>query len=186
MPSPQGPRMPNGSNGESVICTPMPLQELSNRVRNILSDVGAIFREVEHEPVLDYDTAAVIRQRFNLKGTESKSLFLKTKDGRYAMYVTLEGKRADLKAAAQLLGSKVSIAGNDELTAQTGCIPGCACPFGHDPSITLLVDKDVLGADYLIFSPGPAERTIELGGAAIPSVLKACGNPVLYVEPPPV
>lgn len=158
-------------------------QTISGKVHQLLLNTGATYREVEHEPVLNYETAAAIRERFGLTGTESKSLFLKAKDGRYAMYVTLEGKRADLKGAAQLLGSKVSVAGNDELTAQTGCIPGCACPFGHDPAITLIVDKEVLAVERLIFSPGPAERTIEVTGSCLPELFKASGNPLLYIQP---
>jgi Ala-tRNA(Pro) deacylase len=48
----------------------------------LLRSAGIEYREFEHEPVLSYEKAAQIRQRFNLSGVESKSLFLKLKDDR--------------------------------------------------------------------------------------------------------
>lgn len=157
------------------------LKELYERNINLLRRAGLEYREVKHEPVLDYETAAGVRTRFGLSGTESKSLFLKVKKKGYCMLITLEGKRADLNAVRQALGSKISIANPEELTENTGCIPGCATPLGHAREITLVVDRDILKQNKLLYSPGPPDKTIELDGRDIQKLLDISDNPVVYV-----
>lgn len=157
----------------------MTVTELADRVRDLLRGAGVKYQEVEHEPVYDYETAAQVRERFNLTGTESKNLFLHGRDGRWFMYVTLQGKRFDSKACKRLLGTHVSVASDEELTAHTGCEPGCAVPFGHDPSIGLIVDESIFGTERFIFSPGPPTRTIEIATLDLERVLAAVSNPIV-------
>ena len=57
-----------------------------------------------------------------------------------------------------------------------GCVPMCACPFGHDAGITLLIDRAVLACDFLLYSPGPPELTLEVPGSELPRLLKAQPN----------
>ena len=71
------------------------LQQLCQRNLDLLQRLDIVHRLVEHEPVLDYPTARAVRQRFGLRGVESKSLFLRTGAQRYAMLISLEGARAD-------------------------------------------------------------------------------------------
>lgn len=156
-------------------------QALRERVHALLHRAAVSFQEYQHEPVFDYETAAAIRARFGLTGTESKSLFLRGKNGVFAMYITLEGRRADLKAAARVLDTKLSVATDEELTAQTGCLPKCACPFGHPAPITMIIDPEILKVDKFIFCPGPPERTIEISGSHLPAVLQACREQVRYL-----
>ena len=75
-----------------------------------------------------------------------------------------------------LLGSRPRIASDEELIEQTGCVPMCACPFGHDAGITLLIDRAVLACDFLLYSPGPPELTLEVPGSELPRLLKAQPN----------
>ena len=152
------------------------LQQLCQRNLDLLQRLGISHRLVEHEPVLDYPTAHAVRQRFGLRGVESKSLFLRTGAQRYAMLISLEGARADWARLKTLLGSRPRIASDEELIEQTGCVPMCACPFGHDASITLLIDRAVLTCDFLLYSPGPPELTLEVPGGELPRLLKAQPN----------
>jgi Ala-tRNA(Pro) deacylase len=131
----------------------MDLQTLYQNNLKLLKESGIIYREVVHEPVLSYEQAKAVRQRFNLSGVESKSLFLKLKDGRYAMFISVEGKRADLKRIRELLGSKPSICSDEELSTKTACIPQCACPFGHSSEIILIVDKAIFKPPTLHLLP---------------------------------
>lgn len=157
------------------------LEELYTRNISLLQKAGVEYKEFEHEPVLDYETAASIRKRFGLAGSESKNLFLRAKNKGYCMLITLEGKRADLNEVKKAIGTKISIASPDELSEKTGCLPQCAVPFGHDREIILVVDREVLDQQSLIYSPGPPERTIELPGEAIERVLAIVENPVVYI-----
>ena len=58
---------------------------LYDRNLALLDDHAIPYREVSHEAVLDYPTAHAVRQRFGLRGVESKSLFLRLRGGGYAM-----------------------------------------------------------------------------------------------------
>lgn len=158
----------------------MSLAALHARNLALLTEHRIPFREVEHEAVLDYPTAHAVRQRFGLRGVESKSLFLRLKSGGYAMLVTLEGARADWAQLKALLGARPSVASDDELTALTGCMPQCACPFGHAAGIALVFDRAILDHDYLLYSPGPPERTLEVPTAGLSRLLPSLPNRVLY------
>ncbi|MFA7822586.1 YbaK/EbsC family protein [Aeromonas dhakensis] len=163
-------------NAAPILAAMTPLQQLCQRNLDLLQRLDITHRLVEHEPVLDYPTAHAVRQRFGLRGVESKSLFLRTGAQRYAMLVTLEGARADWSRLKALLGSRPRIASDEELTEHTGCVPMCACPFGHDASITLLTDRAVLACDFLLYSPSPPELTLEVPGGELPRLLKALPN----------
>lgn len=155
------------------------LNQLKQRNLDLLARAGIAYRLVEHEPVFDYPTAHAVRQRFNLRGTESKSLFLDLRDGRHALLLTLEGQRADWSQLKYLLGRRPRIASDAELTQLTACLPGCACPFGHAAEIPLLLDERVLTVEHLLYSPGPPELTLEIAGCDLPQLLAVLPNPLL-------
>ena len=155
---------------------------LYERNLSLLRESGIGFREVEHEPVLDYDAAARIRKRFGLTGKESKSIFLRLKDGRYGMFVTVEGKRADLKRIGNLTGSRPSICGDEELIRETECVPKCVCPFGHKAEILLILDSEVFRYDKLLYSPGPPERTIEVATSDLERLIAVLPNTILRYD----
>ena len=73
----------------------MNTQDLYNANISLLKKLNIQFKECTSEPVLSYETAEKVRKEFGLTGAESKSLFLRGRDGRYYMFVSVEGKRAD-------------------------------------------------------------------------------------------
>lgn len=166
--------MRDGNNPDRVL----------NEVRNVLQNAGIVYDELEHEAVFDYETAAAVRERYKLTGTESKSLFLKSKDKQFYMLVTTEGKRVDTKRLKAVLGKKISIASGDDLQEVTGCLPGCAVPLGLPANVTTIVDNAIFEADRFIFSPGPPTRTIQLTSADLRKVFESVASrqPVLYIE----
>lgn len=153
--------------------------DVRQRVREVFSRSGVDFSPHVHEPVLDYETAARVRERFHLTGTETKSLFLRAKSGRYAMFVSVEGRRLDTARARTALGEKFSIASGDELKTVTGCEPGCAVPFGLPAHVTLLIDSAVELESRLIFSPGPPTETIEVTASQWGALMAKVDNPVV-------
>ncbi|MDR4241420.1 DNA-binding protein, partial [Bacillus mycoides] len=48
-------------------------------VLSLLHKTNASYENFEHEPLLDYETDRIVRERLGLQGTPSKSLFLKSK-----------------------------------------------------------------------------------------------------------
>ncbi|MBS4534496.1 YbaK/EbsC family protein [Clostridium sp. D2Q-14] len=150
------------------------------KIINILKKGKIKYSEYNHESVLDYDAAKRVRERFNLKGVESKSLFIKSKSNKYYVFVTLEEKRMNSKKIKKLIGEKISIALGEELEEITGMTPGCASPFGYSKDISMIVDKDVFKSEKFLFSPGVPEITIEIKGKDIQNIIELLDNPIIY------
>ncbi|MCI3934987.1 YbaK/EbsC family protein [Streptomyces sp. AN091965] len=153
--------------------------DVRQRVAEVFARSGVDFSPHAHEAVLDYETAAEVRERFQLTGTETKSLFLRGKSGRHTMFVSVEGQRLDTARARAALGEKFSIASGDELKAVTGCEPGCAVPLGLPPQVTLLIDSAIEHEPRLILSPGPPTETIEVSASEWAALLSETDNPVV-------
>lgn len=158
----------------------MDLDQLYQNNLALLHKAGIQYSQYEHEPVLTYVKAAEIRTRFNLKGIESKSLFLQLKDGRHCMFVSIEGKRLDLKRIKNIMGSKPRICSDEELTEITGCVPKCAVPFGHPPHVILIVDQEIYEHEMYIYSPGPPEKTITIRTDEINKILENSPNKIIH------
>ncbi len=154
----------------------MTTQDLYLANIKIFTDLGITYKECSSEPVLSYETAEKVRKQFGLTGTESKSLFLKGKDGRYFMLITIQGEKANFDQLKEILGTKISVASQDELKEKTGCEPYCAIPFGYPAEITMIVDPKLYTTEKFIFSPGPTEKTIEIATEDIGKILEALPN----------
>lgn len=154
---------------------------MKDTILNLLKELSIDCKICDHEPVLDYETAAEVDRRFNLTGVESKSLFIKTKSGNYYIYITVQGERLDSKAMKALLGEKVTVASGEELTEVTGCQPGCAAPFGYAKDIGIIVNPVVFEHEKFIFSPGIPEMTVEAKTEALKKILEHCENEVIWM-----
>ncbi|MBS3078982.1 DNA-binding protein [Candidatus Pacearchaeota archaeon] len=159
----------------------MNLKELYEKNIEILNQLNIKFKECDHEPVLSYETAKSIRKRFNLTGIESKNLFLKSKDSKYYLLLTIEGKKANFDLLKSILGKRVSLASPEELKEKTGCIPGCATPFGNDEDIDIIFDQEVLKHDKWIYSPGVPEKSIEIETKDLPKILSSMKNKIIEI-----
>lgn len=155
-------------------CIPM-----YEEVISLLHKTNVLYEKFEHEPILDYETDRLIRNRLGLDGEPSKSLFMKTKFGAYYVFFTLEGSRIDMKQMKDIIGTRVSLCSPDELREQTGCIPGCVAPFGYTQDVTIIVDSSVYQHEKILISPGVPEFTISLSTEELRKILSTCGNTVL-------
>ncbi|WP_041598463.1 YbaK/EbsC family protein [Hahella chejuensis] len=157
------------------------LNDLYRDTMALLQKANVNYREETHEPVFTYEKAEEVARRLGFTGAESKSLFMKLKDGRFCMLVTLQHQRLDWKQLKNALGGKASFCSDEELKERTGCEPMCACPFGHPADITLVIDECVFASEKLVFSPGPPEKTVEISVEDVRKVLDCCDNPVVYL-----
>jgi len=148
-------------------------------VISLLHKTNVSYEKFEHEPVLDYETDRVVRERLGLQGAPSKSLFLKSKSGSYYVFFTLEGTRLERNEMKEITGQRLSICSPDELREQTGCIPGCVAPFGYSQNVTIIVDSSVYAYDKILITPGVPEFTIELSTEELKKILSICQNTVL-------
>ncbi|MBR5315329.1 MAG: YbaK/EbsC family protein [Firmicutes bacterium] len=154
---------------------------MEQKAIDLLKNCEISYDIYHHEPVLDYEKAAEIRERFGFTGTESKSLFLKGKSGNYYVFVTKEGEKLDAKAVKNLVEEKVSICCGEEMTATIHCTPGCVAPFGYEAEISLVVDKSIFTEENLIFSPGVPETTMVIKGQDFKVLLEKVENKIYYL-----
>ncbi len=120
----------------------------------LLDRLNLKYQPYEHEPVLDYETAAMVDEKYHIEGVESKSLLMKTKSGKYYLLITTSDQRMDRKYMKQLLGEKVSIAAPEELMELAGYEAGCAAPFCYPKEVGFLVDTYLFTLDKIIISAG--------------------------------
>ncbi|AYF08932.1 MULTISPECIES: YbaK/EbsC family protein [Bacillus] len=145
----------------------------------LLHKTNASYEKFEHEPVLDYETDRIVRERLGLQGTPSKSLFLKSKAGDYYVFFTLEGTRLNRGEMKEITGERLSLCSPDELQDKTGCTPGCVAPFGYSHDVTIIVDNAIYTYDKILITPGVPEFTIELSTEELKKILLTCSNTVL-------
>lgn len=60
----------------------------------LLHKTNASYEKFEHEPVLDYETDRIVRERLGLQGTPSKSLFFEIKVWRLLRIFHVRGHKA--------------------------------------------------------------------------------------------
>jgi Ala-tRNA(Pro) deacylase len=157
------------------------IKQLYEKNIEILTKLKIPHNEYDHEPVLDYETARKIREKFKLTGVESKNLLLKSKKNEYFLLLTIEGKNADFDFLKQLTGQRLSLASAEELKKETGCIPGCATPFGNIKEIIIIFDKDILKHEKYIYSPGFPNKTIEIETKDIEKILNSMENRIISI-----
>ncbi|HTM26783.1 MAG TPA: prolyl-tRNA synthetase associated domain-containing protein [Vicinamibacterales bacterium] len=122
-----------------------------------LDALGIAYERYEHPAVFTAEDAST---HWNpIPGTQCKNLFLRNKKGDRHYLVVLEiSKRADLKDLVRLLGDdRLSFGSPERLMDRLGLTPGSVSPFGlindADGSVRVLIDRDLKGAERLIFHP---------------------------------
>lgn len=130
----------------------------------------------EHRAIYTNEDALVVKSEKGFTGTETKSLFLKSKDDRNFVLLTFTTKRTDFKLLKHVVGEKLSIVPSDEMETQTGQKPGAVSPFGYPKDIPIIVDEELYSKEKLVFAPGRPDRTMVVLGADLPEIIRVLGN----------
>jgi Ala-tRNA(Pro) deacylase len=160
----------------------MPLDAIHDFNRQLLTDLP--YQRFEHEPILDYATDEQVKARLGWQAEFSKTLFLKFKDGRFALLLTHRDGRLDSKAVKAALGAKPSICTTDEMQTEIGCLPGAVCPFLPRADIPLLVDPVLMNHHAFTWTPGHPEQTFLLETTHLAGLLARLPCDVSYLPSP--
>lgn len=160
----------------------MPLDTIHHFNCQLLAELP--HQRYEHEPILDYATDEKVKARLGWQAEFSKTLFLKFKDGRFALLLTHRDGRLDNKAVKAALGAKPSICTAEEMQAEIGCLPGAVCPFLPRADIPLLVDPQLLNHTAFTWTPGHPEQTFLLATEHLAEVLAQLTCEVSYLPAP--
>jgi Ala-tRNA(Pro) deacylase len=150
-----------------------------------LDALAVAYERYEHPAVFNADDAS--RYWDPIAGTQCKNLFLRNKKGDRHYLVVLEiSKRADLKDLVKVVGDdRLSFGSPERLMAELGLTPGSVSPFGllndADGSVRVLIDRDLRGADRLIFHPNINTASVVVSWADLEKFLATRSNRVSVV-----
>lgn len=153
-------------------------------LRKILDDLAIEYRYVEHEPIVDFESAKFVNEKYDLKGIENKSLFLKGKSGTFYVMITVEGVRFDRSFMKELVGEKVSITTGDELVEKTGYAVGCAAAYGYDEDVVFVIDEDMYEHELICLSAGTPTSTVVVNTVDLKKVYNTCNNRIISTHLP--
>lgn len=163
---------------------------MSNRdeekVYDILNKLKIQYNIYRHEPIYTIDEANQLD--INIPGQHCKNLFLRNKKGDvHYLVIVDELKQLDLKSLSEKIGcSHLSFASTKRLYKYLGVTPGSVSPFGlindTDNAVQVLIDKDLIGANEINFSPNVNTATISISYADFEKFIKWCGNKATYIS----
>ena len=144
------------------------------------------YEKYEHPAVFNAGDAAQFWDP--IAGVQCKNLFLRNKKGdRHYLVIVEISKRVDLKDLVKIVGDdRLSFGSPDRLMAHLGLTPGSVSPFGliNDAvgSVRVLVDRDLKGADRLIFHPNINTASVVVSWADLERFLATRTNPVRVIS----
>jgi Ala-tRNA(Pro) deacylase len=151
-----------------------------------LDALGISYERYEHPAVFNAADASLYWDP--IAGTQCKNLFLRNKKGDRHYLVVLEiSKRADLRDLVKLVGDdRLSFGSPDRLMAELGLTPGSVSPFGlindADGSVRVLLDRDLRGAERLIFHPNINTASVVVSWAGLETFLGTRTNVVRVIS----
>ena len=162
------------------------MNENNKRCYEILEKLDLQPRVVTHEPILNYETANKVDEELGLTGTETKTLFLKSKKGdNYYLFITLASERMDSKLLKNVLGEKINMVTGDEMIELTGMQPGCMTPFGLKDGLIqkVVLDPKVLNEEKLILAFGSETMSVEMTPDDLKLILEdTYKDKIIYLE----
>src|SRR5687768_16353132 len=144
-----------------------------------LAALGIAWTTHAHVPVFTVEEAQNLRGQ--LPGTHTKNLFLEDKRGALWLVVAREERRVDLNALSRAIGApRFSFGKPERLVEALGIAPGAVTPFAMmnaaPGSVTMILDREMMGGDVLNFHPCRNDRTTAIGAADLLRFLRACGH----------
>ncbi|MBX4188136.1 MAG: YbaK/EbsC family protein [Candidatus Doudnabacteria bacterium] len=128
-------------------------------LEKLLKETKVKYKIIEHRKVF---TAFDATQTQHLKAEEvAKAVLLKGKKNFY-MAVLPAGSSCDLKALAKLIGDKINMAKEKDITAKLKTKVGLLAPFGSLYKIPVYLDKKLQKSKKLNLPAGSYTESIEL------------------------
>lgn len=153
-----------------------------NKIIELLNQQQVLFKEFDHDPILNYEDAEKEKQKFGWQGVESKNVFMKGNDGKYYLFVTVQGQKVDFKKLKEMLGVKLYIASEDDVKNIIKCVPGCVAPFGFAEDIIVLIDPGIFQYTDYLFSPGVTTKTIQANVQDLKPIFFGLQNRVIEIK----
>ncbi len=143
-------------------------KDIHERLREMLSREGAVYRVMEHEP--EGRTEFIAKIRGNKPEQAIKSIVVQVrfgkKESRYYLANVPGHCRVDLSAIQSIFnGTDASVAPREKAEALTGCVIGAIPPFSFDEQLILLADPLIQQNEEVVFNAGRLDRSIFMKSA---------------------
>jgi len=80
-----------------------------------------------------------------------------------------------------ILGTKVSVASEEDVRNVVLCVPGCVAPFGFSEDITIIIDSLIYEFSDYLFSPGVTTKTIQTNVQDLKNLFTDLPNKVILL-----
>ena len=143
--------------------------------------------------VVDHPAAETTEQADHyiesLEGARTKTMFLHDKKQRHYLVIMDDRKRMDFKAFQEISGAKrISMAKDEEITAELGLRPGIISPFGlmnnQEKDVQVYIDQMVLDQPIWTFHPNENTHTIFLANQDVLRFIEAHGFSYQVIDLP--
>lgn len=145
----------------------------------LLASLGIDAKTYEHPPIF---TVADGEEHWRgIPGTHCKNLFLKDAKGQMWLVSCPTGRKVDLKALPDKIGSaRISFGSSDRLRATLFIEPGSVTPFAlandMDKKVICVLDKAMMQDELLAFHPLVNTATTTVSPDGLLTFLKATGH----------
>lgn len=159
--------------------------DTSEKVYKTLDDLSIEYEKHEHPPVFTVEEAN--EHWSDIKGKHSKNLFLRNKKGNRHFLVVMDAEKSlDIKQFQNKIGiSNLSFASEKRLDKYLGLTKGSVSPFGlindENHEVEVIVDKDIINADFVNFHPNINTATITISAADFKRFLEQMGNKLTFM-----
>ena len=139
--------------------------EVVDQLVTVLTEAKAKFRVIEHEA--EGKSQAISAIRGNRPDQAAKAMVLDVRGGgggkRPVLAILPGSRKLDFAAVASVFeAKKCGFASPDTAQELTGCVMGAVPPFALNPSLSIVVEEDLLANDTLFFNAGRLDRSMEL------------------------
>lgn len=129
-------------------------------LEEIFTKNDVYFELYKHSPIYTNEDAVIMKKEYGFQGTETKSLFLKDKTENNYIFFTFTTKRTDFKELKKLTGKKLSVVSTEVMENTTNQKAGAVSPFGYSKNVPIIIDKELLLTEKLVFAPGRPDQTM--------------------------
>lgn len=130
------------------------------------------FELYHHRAIYTNEDALVVKAEQGFKGTETKSLYLKDKQGSHYIFLTFTTKRSDFKRLGKLVRKKLSVLPAEVMEETTGQKSGAVSPFGYETQVPVIIDEELLSHEKLVFAPGRPDQTMVVKVVDLDEIIK--------------
>lgn len=135
--------------------------EVYKQIISHLKDKGVEFEVLEHDFVHTSEDAA--KTRGNKIEQAAKAIIMKSKSGKFYLFVVPGNMKAKLKKVKEILNEKnVSLASPEEVFQVTGLKVGSVTPFGQFFGLGTYFEESLLNQEKIVFAAGSHYKSISM------------------------